>query len=402
MVTWSAALLQTEFYWIYHVNDTLFDRMERTDDAPADYSEPCYAYANRSNRPHIRKARTTLESWFREYRTRNTDSAKDLCQRFRSKDNAQHLAALTELYLHQLLLLNDFIPKVHPNLPRLSSRPEFFAFRDARPQFVLEAALVYDDKPVERINKFEANILDAIDDVNSPNFLVSVEIRSRDSKSQPKSSSIRRFLQNSIDKLDYHQVCLEYEESKILPQWTYLQEGWRLEFTALPVKGEACRRRTAESRVVGVVSRGAFRVNVDAAIRESVIAKSRKYGKFDMPFIIAVSVIREGKLCDDEIIMDALCGKVVVDYITNKDGTYQTKARRDLKGIWTDPKSGYANSHLSGVLFISGLTVGAIDTVSPVLWHHPQSDHPFDLNWLNIEQKYFDKESGLLNTYNPK
>ncbi len=384
------------------MHNGLFDTIERTDIDPSKYSEPEFEYVNRTNRPHFQKARAILEEWFEEYVTQNPKFAPDLWARFRSKDNEHHLAALTELYLHHLLLVNGFVPQAHPVLHDVATRPEFLAWRDKVPQFVAEAVLVYDDKIMARADKFEANIFDAVNAVNSPDFLISLNIRSQNPNTQPKSSSITKFLQNKVDKLDYDQACQENEGSNPYRNWTYTQGGWELEFTARPVTEDGRRRRNGSSRVIGTALRGLSVVDVDAAIRDNVMEKSKKYGKFEMPFIIVVNVIREKTYCDDEIIMDALYGREVVDYVTYKDGSDQTNVRRNLNGIWANPKAGLTNPHVSGILFLSGLTSGNIQETAPVLWHHPRAAYPLDMTELDVEQRYFEGESCELKKYNTK
>lgn len=377
----------------------LFDTIERTETGPSSYSEPQFEYVNRTNRSHFQEVRAMLEEWFREYVTKNFESAKDLRARFRSKDNEHHLAALTELYLHHLLLVNGFLPSAHPDLHGITRKPEFYANLDSKPQFVVEAVLVYYDKIMSRVNKFEANIFDAIDAVNSPDFLINVYIESRDLNTQPKLRSITNFLQKKIDELDYNQVYQDYERSNKLPEWKFCKGNWKLEFTASPVTDDGRERRTADSRVMYVVGQEASLVN-DIVIRDNLIAKSKKYGKFDIPFVIFVNVFRESRFCDDDTIKEVLFGREVTEYIEYKDGSHETRPRRELNGIWTDPKAGLTNLHVSGIIFISDLASATIETAKPVLWHHPNATCPFDMKSLDIEQRFVDKETGKLKKYN--
>ena len=200
--------------------------------------------------------------------------------------------------------------------------------------------------------------------------------------------------------MDYSQVCLEYKKSKELPEWRYHQNLWSIKFIASPVTEEGRKKRDKNSRLVIYGTTNICRVRVDEAIIKKLKKKSKKYGKFEIPFLIFVNVIREHYFCDDDIIMDALCGKEVVDYITYKNGSHETKPHRELNGIWTDPKLGITRKHISGIIFTSGLSSGTIHTIKPVLWHHPNANFPIDMNMLNIEQRYFDTKTGQLKIYN--
>lgn len=322
--------------------------------------------------------------------------------RFRSNDDAQHLSALTELYLHHFLIGNGYIPKTHPDLDGVDTRPDFLVFQNNKSCFFVEAVTIYNNKTSARVDKFEANICDAIDAVNSPDFLVSFNIKDRNPDIQPKTSGITRFLQNRIDSLDYTQAKLKYDKTGMLPKDLFSQKGWKIEFNFRPVTPEARKRRTNNSRVIGMMGRGVSLINVDLAIKESVIDKSKKYGEFNLPFLIAVNVIRDKAFCDDEIILDALFGKTQVDVVCYSNGSHKCNPYRSMNGIWAHPKDGLINNNISGILFLFGLTPATILEVKPVLWHHPKAIHPFYLDDLDIEHKYFTKESGRLMSHNKK
>ena len=164
----------------------LFDSIKRTEIGPAKNSEPHFNYINKTNRIHFQNVRKTLEEWFDEYIKYNSRSANDLRSRFRSSDNEHHLASLTELYLHHLLLINGYTPEAHPETPGISTKPEYIARAGDGSQFVIEAALIYENNTISQKDKFEANIYDTVNAVNSPDYLVSVDIEIRDSHAQPK------------------------------------------------------------------------------------------------------------------------------------------------------------------------------------------------------------------------
>lgn len=376
--------------------ESLFDRIESTDNGPADYSEPHFPYVNRSNREHFIRARQILDDWFLELMRHNPDSARDVRARFRSSDNEHHFGALTELYLHHFLLEQGFIPQTHPEMTGSSRKPDFLAAKDGRQEFILEAVLVYEEFEAARLKKFESNILDAIDSVNSPDFLITASFENSDPKSQPKASSIRQFLQERIDTLEWSQVYREYEQHGTLPKWHWSQDHWDVELTASPVTEEGRQNRSAVSRVTGAVLHKASIVRVDEAIRSNVLGKVNRYGKIGIPFVIAVNVIRESVFCDDEVIMEALCGKEVFHVTLHPGGSQTTVPDRNLEGIWTDPKKGMINQHMSGLLVLPGLGCSTIELMQPTLWHHPQGLHPIYSNALRIRQRIYNAATGKM------
>lgn len=384
------------------MTESLFDDIPRLDDGPADYSEPHFPYVNRSNREHFIRVRDVLDRWFQELIRHNPDSAKDVRARFRSSDDKHHYSALTELYLHHFLIDQGFVPQAHPEMPGTSRRPDFLACKDGKQEFIVEAVVVYEELEAARLKKFESNILDAIDSVKSPDFLVSASFESSDSQSQPKASVIRQFLQERVDALDWVQVCRVYEQNGELPKWHWIQDRWNVELTASPVTEEGRNRRSAASRVTGAIVHEASIIRVDEAIRSNVLGKVDKYGKPGVPFVIVVNVIRESIFCDDEVIMEALCGKEVFHVTLHDDGSQTTVPGRNLDGIWTDPKKGMINQHMSGLLVLAGLGCSKIEIVKPVLWHHPSATHPLQRNWLTVRQRIHNETNGHMEEYVPQ
>ena len=82
------------------LSQTLFDDIPRSYKGPANRSEPSFDYLNRSARLDVDRVRHVFGEWFSHF---PTAAQPDLCSRFRSKDDRQHLGTFFELYLHELL-----------------------------------------------------------------------------------------------------------------------------------------------------------------------------------------------------------------------------------------------------------------------------------------------------------
>lgn len=380
----------------------LFDELKRTDDGPAKYSEPYFHYVNRTNRAHFRRARATLEKWFRAFAAENPNDTEHLRKSFRSSRGQAHLSALTELYVHHMLMDHGFTTIVHPPLAGSNVHPDFGVLRDDIPLCVIEVALVYGCERRAGKEKRDANIFDAVDAVNSPNFFVDVNIIQRSSKMQPRLSGITIFLQNRIDKCDYQQIQRLGRRSKDYPAWEYEENGWLIRFKPRPVSEAGCRQRTGESRVVGMSGCEVFMIVLDEAIKQKVLEKAGKYGRFQEPFLIVLNVVRDSIHCNDEELMDALVGKSVCDVTICPDGSEKIVPRRERNGVWSTSSKGIANEHVSGVMVIPGLNAGTLETAKPVLWHHPFAKYPISFDDLDVEQRYFDKQTRILQTHNAK
>ena len=330
----------------------LFDDIERSDTEPARYNHSQFEYVNTTNREHFVQVRQILESWFEDYSRLNEHGALDLRNRFRLSDDRHHYGALTELYLHHLIIQNGFNASAHPDVPGTKSKPEFFALVNDSPIFAIEAVTVHNSNELARLDRFEREIKDAVDRVASADFLISIEILSRDDQNQPKLSSISSFLQSNVSNLDYNAVCAEYERSGTLPDWVWKRDSWQIRFTASPVTQEARVRRTSLSRTIGASLSPVTLVDVDLAIRDNLLSKSKKYGVMELPFVIAVNVIRESLFCDDETMLEVLYGREQTVVTVSGGKIIDSKPERDMNGVWTKPNIGLVNRHVCGILVL--------------------------------------------------
>lgn len=117
------------------------------------YSESLFQYALKNNSKQHQIIKRKIGGWYKQFMLYNPQHAKDLLKRFQSIDDEHHLSALTELYIHNLLLENNYIPKVHPDMSGVKNKPDFVALYDDEPMFIIEVAVVYDNKVVSRRNK---------------------------------------------------------------------------------------------------------------------------------------------------------------------------------------------------------------------------------------------------------
>src|SRR5262245_26371771 len=137
---------------------TLFDGgLDRSDDGPPKHAEPRFRYYNRSGRVDIGRIRLTLEEWFVRY---PEEDQADLRGRFRSDDDAHHIAAFFELFLHELLCRLDCRVVLHPEMPGgITTRPDFLVERADGERFYLEAALATDESAEETSKRRMINIV---------------------------------------------------------------------------------------------------------------------------------------------------------------------------------------------------------------------------------------------------
>jgi hypothetical protein len=112
----------------------LFDDIEREDFGPPLHNEPQFTYLNRSAHSRIARVREVLETWFSRY----PEPKKDLQMRLRS-DDENHLGALFELVLYELLFRLGCEVTPHPKLSETTRHPDFLAKPPNGDSFCLEA-----------------------------------------------------------------------------------------------------------------------------------------------------------------------------------------------------------------------------------------------------------------------
>lgn len=374
---------------------TLFDDIPRESQEPAEYSESAFSYINRTGREHYAKARELFERWFTQYVEENPDEAANTRDRFRSEDNEVHFSALTELYTHNLLVANGFQTIAHPVLENSSKRPDFLVLKDGIPQFYTEVTVLYGDPLSTRIEKFESAILDVVNKVSSPDFLVSVDFKKSDSTTPPPISKIKKFLQERVSSLNYESVCQQIEETSDFPEFEWKHGDWELSFRVSPVSDEGRKQRNENSRIIGIIQHPVRTVNLDSAIKNALLAKAKKYGKLNLPFLVALNVIGDHIFCDDYSVMAALFGQETITFRMGVNGVEsEPHYGRNYDGVFLNPKLGVTYTRLSAVLIIPGMSFANTETIKPTAWLHPRPEHAFQVGCIkNIRYKIHNAET---------
>jgi hypothetical protein len=373
--------------------ESLFDKIKRTNTERAEYGEPFFSYLNRSNREEAKKARISLDGIYNDFKKDHPIEANDLKQRFRLSADEHHLGALTELYVYRYLKINGYSVTAHPNIPNTPSRPDFVASKNGQDAFIIEAKVVFGKEIDVRTKKFINQILSAINEIDSPEFLISMIIESEDSSTPPKTSKIKKTLQKIISALNYDDVCQKYDDNKEFPNWTHEQGEWRLKFEITPVNDEGRKKRNSDSKNVGATVHAMKEVLLYDNLKKKVSKKVKKYDEQTLPLVIATNIVSQSTLCDENTIMSALFGRIKVTITNYNDGSQSTKTGRTLDGLF---KQGFGNTKLSALMVIPGLNGFTFDNSDPILWHHPIPKNALPRNSLNIKQRIHNPETGKI------
>jgi len=352
----------------------LFDDIKRDNTGPASYAEPKFGYLNRSGRPAFHRIRAVLEGWFSRY---PEPYRKDLCGRFRSSNNTQHRSAFFELFIHELLLRLDCGVKIHPTLAGISTSPDFLVDSRTNGQFYLEAVVASGESHEKASARaIRSSLRDILDHLDSPSFFVGWELRSG-TQTPPAARRVKAFLEQKLAAVDPERIAgdLKSRGFEALPRWVYSQDGWIIEFFPIP-KSPHLRGKPA-IRTIGMEFEGAGLVLVDdrTPLRDAILDKAGKYGKLDLPFVVAVNSLAEH--LDRVDALEALFGREQFVYTQTPAGLAGPKAQRAPDGVWTSP-GGPRYTRLSAVLLIHDLFPWTVTRCTLCLYHNPFAEKRLD------------------------
>lgn len=352
----------------------LFDARDWTDSQPAGYSEPMFAYLNRSASPDCECARQMLETWFANF----PDVAKEeLRTRFRSEDDYNHNGAFFELYCYSLMAKQGFAVQVHPDLDGgKRTHPDFVASLAGAEVLYLESTVA-----ASRDHKEQSYLHQLYDYLNrtirAPDFFLRVSVMGDVPKKLPLMSAVRKEVQTWLSGLDPDEVQLQAAQTMAgghtldaLPTKVIKQGGWHIEFEAIPISRE--HRGDPDHPVVGVIYRipTSMWIDTQKPILPALRKKARDYGQLNLPYVIAVN---SQDFADTDDIASVLFGKqgVRINTVTG-EGTPMYFPN----GLWTARGGQYWR--VSAVLITSGLGPQNVGRQQPWLWHNPWATFPLD------------------------
>jgi len=331
-----------------------------------------------------------LEEWFQHF---PSQAKGDLRERFRSEDDQHHFAAFFELYLFELFSRCGFEVEIHPEIGKKRTHPDFKVFKDGNPLFYLEATLAKISKRKKSAQKRENRLIDAInEEIQSPNFFIGLEIHNASPHDPPKNI-ICGFLKEKISDLDPDLIAEQFEKygTEALPKWDWEYEDWRITFFPILKKKEI--QGKPGRRPVGFIWWGFHQVTTHIGIREAIKFKSWKYGKLDLPCIVAINVLDESMATKDEI-TDALFGEEQVILTLHGNKIIREEITRKPNGAWFGPKGPW-NTRISAVLIAVNLLPWNIARITPVLWQNPWASRPLNPELLPFPKFLAEEDNHL-------
>lgn len=347
---------------------SLFDDFERTDTRSARHGESAFHFYNRIATPGWSRVRDELERWYGLYcEDAEPEKANDLRGRFRSANPRQHLGAWWELYTHRLL--RALYPQggivCEPEQEDVATRPDFAVSDDAGTvELFVEsvttlAGIIEEEK---RNPALVAHVLDAINEIESADFRIHLEIRAFGAE-QPRKREIKQPIEAWLATLD--------REAELARRLEHRRQPERIGFRDWEIEVEALAKGTPgtgpNDRLIGIGPGGAGFVNDTEYLRSAVLGKAQRYGALAAPFVIAVAPT--SPIVHDEDIVAALLGSTVQHFdpdhpeggevVRLQDGALSTGA-----------------DEVAGVLMGTAILPWTLATVPPTLWLNPKMPAP--------------------------
>lgn len=335
----------------------------RSYDGPARYAEALFPYWNRSSRKDSAGIRKELERWFARY---PSGHEADLRARFRSSNDLQHQGAFFELFLHELLARLDCVVEIHPEVPGTSRRPEFRVETPDGTKFYLEAKAAHDQSEEQLTAQARIkHVYDVLNELESPDFWINAETTGRP-HSQVPVSALKSFLRQQIRQSDYSELSREFTKAGLssLPRWHWEHDGWAVDFFPIPKNQE----RGLPTGSLGIQAEAKW-LDPVSAVRKAILKKANRYGKPDLPFVIAVNALVDD--LDDAEVTEVLFG----DEEWVSPAPYEEfRTRRKPNGVWRRPSGQY--TRVSAVLLCRNLHPWNLASGNIRLYHHPGAAKP--------------------------
>lgn len=334
----------------------VFDDFQRTHTEYKSRREPQFSFLNRSALPEFAEVRRRVDSWYGHMPPQNVG---DIRVRLRSTIDAHHYAALFELLIHELLLKLGWSVKPHPSIVGTTHHPDFLASKGGE-AVIVEATEVRPVRSIWSSNPLEDDLLDAIDELHSPDFFLSIQTEGELTVPVARARVLGP-LRDFIFAHDHQSVKDQIEDAgpNFAPKARIECGAWAIEAALIPKN----KLRGRPTRTIGIGPiRGGFTDDM-TPLRRAIRAKVGRYGMPGGPYIIAVNAPEVDSIDEEE----ALFGR-----------------GRAANGIWTGGEDKPRHARLSGVLIFRGIGPWSIGSVPVSLYVNPFATFPIPSDLLRL------------------
>ena len=265
--------------------------------------------------------------------------------------------------------------EAHPTVADSSNHPDYLVFERKEPVFYLEATVA--GLPSQQEAGAEARlgeVLDLVNGLDSPNFLLEVQYRGLPSTPPPVRELVPG-LEGWLRSLNFNAIEEAWKDNDFdsLPRFEWSHDGLILSFVPIPRASGS-----TSARPIAITMGEAHWVTTDKDIRSAVERKASKYGELSLPMVIAVNFV--GDHCDDIDIGNALFGSEAIQVVPRPDGSHELGPGRRLpNGVWFG-KDGPRKRNVSAVLIGDRVNTYTAGATTPLLVHNPYAENPLALS----------------------
>jgi hypothetical protein len=343
----------------------VFDNIERTRTDVPHQDERQFAYLNASARAKAASVRALIEEWITHYPEEHRPA---LIMRLRSNIDDEHRSAFFELFVHELLMMNGHkILEIEPTLPHTTKKPDFLVEAAGGFQFCLECVMATGKSKEEvgatnRLNQ----ALKVIDTFPCETHFLDITPRGLPTTPVPLNK-LKAMLGVWVGKLKLGQ-------QSTVP-FRYVHNGLTIRISAFP------KSKPKAGRSIAVRHFPVRTTTFDETLRDAVEKKAKKYGKLEMPYLIAANTFPFVQTETD--IMDSLLGTSFIRVAMMKDGTSKQEEVREPNGVWRGP-DGSRNQVVSAVLAMKDISPWNFATKIARLVRNPWATKPLPLLPLGV------------------
>ncbi|WP_394617156.1 hypothetical protein JNUCC0626_47365 [Lentzea sp. JNUCC 0626] len=328
----------------------------RTDSCSKRESESEAEFYDRVAGPFWDQVRETINEWWSHL---PADVRPGFRSRLQDRNSDTNVGStLWELYLHEMLIGSGCTVEIERAAGDRGKRPDFLVSHSDG-QFVMEAVWTAQRLKGTAYSALTMSLFDAVNAVPSPNFSLDITIN-KIGTTKPSEKRLKAGLARWLEGLDPDESDgAQDNRSKFGHTW---EEGdWSFSFHAI--------RRSPGNRGLPASTIGFYPAlprfgGESDLVHSAVKKKGSRYGKLDLPFVVAVGFAVF--FPDDEDIETALYGNTVEYVDRGKASTYG----RLRDGYWTLPHD-HGHERVSGVLVVDNPAPWTWPRNAPTLWHSP-------------------------------
>jgi hypothetical protein len=362
----------------------LFDKTLDIIAGPSDNNENSYNYYHKSDRKDILIIRETIENWFLSY----PDSEKiELKNRFKKDMDS----AFYELFLYEMFKKLGFLITIHPELENSNKRPDFLIEKDGIQSYV-EAKVCYDKSQEEMaFDRRKNQFFDNLSKVRIKGFLLRIAELEFKTNKQPSVKELIPKIEERFENIDPKILTLEMEKLGFdgCPNIDFENQDFKIKIQPMPLIES--QRNKISKNPIGMFPIETYCGGGKEALRDSILKKAKRYGKFKIPYLICINALGH-KTTDKIDVENAIWGSLKYTFSDYKNIESGTMSRESDGIFFNSGKKKLTN--VSGV-FVSKVFPPNVPNAKYWIYDNPFADNKLDFEKLNLIYNYIDDKERI-------